>query len=70
MIMLLGAFLIGYVIAWLLRNMRINALQDENRKITAGGFGTYILLMKTWILLQDIATDKLQDQLNQCVESK
>jgi predicted flap endonuclease-1-like 5' DNA nuclease len=65
MIMLLGAFLIGYVIAWLLRNMRINALQDETEKLQQEVRNVHIDNENL-----DIATDKLQDQLNQCVESK
>ena len=65
MIMLLGAFLIGYVIARLLRNIRIDALQDETVKLQEEVRNLHIANENL-----DIATDKLQDQLNQCVESK
>ncbi len=65
LIMLLGAFLIGYLIAWLLRNHRINELQDQLVKLQQEVRNVHIANENL-----DIAKDKLQDQLNQCVESK
>ncbi len=64
-IMLLGAFLIGFVIAWLLRGATIKAIQDETTKLQQE-----IRSLNVANENLDIAKDKLQDQLNACVESK
>ncbi len=62
-IMLLGAFLIGYGIAWLMRKYTIDdqkevidKMQQEIRHINISNENL------------DIAKDKLQDQLNECME--
>ncbi len=65
MIMLLGAFLIGYLIAWFLRHLRITDLREEIMKLQQEVRNVHIANENL-----DIAKDKLQDQLNQCVESK
>lgn len=65
LIMLLGAFLIGYLIAWFLRKQRINYLREELMKLQQEVRNVHIANENL-----DIAKDKIQDQLNQCVESK
>ncbi len=65
LIMLLGAFLIGYFIAWFLRNQPINYLREELMKLQQEVRNVHIANENL-----DIAKDKIQDQLNQCIESK
>jgi len=64
-IMLVGAFLIGSAIAWLLRNQKINLIEGEIKKLQAEVRNLHIANENL-----DIAKDKLKDELNQCVESK
>ena len=64
-IMLLGAFLIGYVIAWLMRNARISDLKKNHSKLEQQVRNLNIDNENL-----DIAKDQLQDKLNDCEESK
>ena len=64
-IMLLGAFVIGYGIAWMLQKNRMEKLEDEESKLQAEIRNLHVLNEDL-----DISKDKLQNQLNECLESK
>ena len=64
MIMLLGAFLIGFGIAWLMRKYTIDDQKEEIGKLQQEI--KHINIANENL---DIAKDKLQDQLNDCIES-
>jgi len=64
-IMLVGAFLIGSAIVWLLRNQNISLIEGEIKKLQEEIRNLNIANEDL-----DIAKDKLKDELNQCVESK
>lgn len=64
LIMLLGAFIIGYGIAWMLRKNTIVQLKESIGKLQQEIRNVNIANENL-----DIAKDKLQDQLNDCVES-
>lgn len=65
MIMLLGAFCIGYGVAWLLRNQRIDKLQEASLKLQKE---TGELQLANEDL--DGTAARLQKQLDRCIESK
>jgi len=64
MIMLLGAFLIGFAIAWLLRDQVIKKQAETLEKLQAEVRNLNIANENL-----DIAKDKLQGQLDQCLEA-
>jgi len=64
MIMLLGAFCIGYGIAWL---MRRNTINDLKGSVTV--YQKEIRSLNIALENLDIEKDQLQDKLNACVES-
>jgi predicted flap endonuclease-1-like 5' DNA nuclease len=63
MIMLLGAFAIGYGIAWLMRKYTI-----DDQKEVIGKMKSEIRHVNMANENLDIAKDKIQDQLNDCIE--
>jgi len=65
MIMLLGAFCIGYGIAWLLRNQRIDKLQEASLKLQKEAGELHLANEDL-----DGTADRLQKQLDRCIESK
>jgi predicted flap endonuclease-1-like 5' DNA nuclease len=65
MIMLLGAFCIGYGIAWLIRRVTINDLRESVSKHQQEIRNLHISLENL-----DLAKDKLQEELNQCTENQ
>ena len=64
MIMLLGAFIIGYGIAWLMRKNTINDLKNKSEE-----YQQEIRNLNIACEDLDIAKDKLQDELNKCSEN-
>lgn len=64
MIMLLGAFLIGFGISWLMRKYTIDDQQEAISKLQQEV--KHVNLANENL---DIAKDKLQNQLNECIEN-
>lgn len=64
MIMLLGAFLIGFAIAWMLRQSVIKKLYQQGEKLQHEIRNLNIANENL-----DIAKDNLQEQLDQCMEN-
>jgi predicted flap endonuclease-1-like 5' DNA nuclease len=64
MIMLLGAFLIGFTLAWILRQQVIKQLAERGEKLQHEIRNLNIANENL-----DIAKDNLQEQLDQCLES-
>lgn len=65
MIMLLGAFSIGYGIAWLIRRVTINDLRESGTKYQQEIRNLHVSLENL-----ELAKDKLQEELKQCTESR